>query len=108
MLKNDPKAIQAAGGAPGSIIVGGPSPNAGTTFTSQQEIKMSKNESDLNQILKKRIEGIQQEMSKFNNFINDFAQTADNELINLVGNINLLQRNIAHVNEMKENRLKKK
>lgn len=62
---------------------------------------MSKNESDLNQILKKRIEGIQQEMSKFNMFINDFATTADNELVNLVGNIKLLQRNIAYVKEMK-------
>jgi len=51
---------------------------------------MHKNETDLNQILKKRIEGIQFEMSKFNNFINEFAITADNELINLVGNINLL------------------
>ena len=68
---------------------------------------MSKNESDLNQILKKRIEGNQQEMSKFNHFINDFATTADNELINLVGNINLLQRNISHVNDMKENKKKK-
>ena len=64
---------------------------------------MSKNESDLNQILKKRIEGIQQEMSKFNTFINDFAMTADNELINLVGNINLLQRNIMNVQELQQN-----
>lgn len=46
-------------------------------------------------------------MSKFNHFINDFAMTADNELINLVGNINLLQRNIAHVNDMKKNKEKK-
>ena len=62
---------------------------------------MSKNETDLNQILKKRIEGIQNEMSKFNTFINDFAMTADNELINLVGNINLLQRNILNVQDLK-------
>ena len=66
--------------------------------SAQQEIKMHKNETDLNQILKKRIEGIQFEMSKFNNFINEFAITADNELINLVGNINLLQRNIINLN----------
>ena len=45
---------------------------------------MSKNESDLNQILKKRIEGIQQEMSKIYHFINDFVKTADSKLINLV------------------------
>ena len=38
-------------------------------------------------------------MSKFNSFINDFANTADNELINLVGNINLLQRNISIENK---------
>ena len=72
-------------------------------MSAQQEIKMHKNETDLNQILKKRIEGIQLEMSKFNNFINDFAITADNELINLVGNINLLQRNIINVNHQKKN-----
>jgi hypothetical protein len=41
-------------------------------------------------------------MSKFNTFINDFAMTADNELINLVGNINLLQRNIMNVQELKQ------
>ena len=37
VLKNDPKSIQGmnAAGANGSIIVGGPSVNAGTTFTSQ-------------------------------------------------------------------------
>lgn len=69
---------------------------------------MTKNESDLNQILKKRIEGIQQEMSKFNIFINDFATTADTELINLVGNIKLLQRNIAYVKEIKSKQKKKK
>jgi hypothetical protein len=63
---------------------------------------MHKNETDLNQILKKRIEGIQFEMSKFNNFINEFAITADNELINLVGNINLLQRNIINLNYQKK------
>lgn len=76
---------------------------ANNISSQQQEIKMSKNETDLNQILKKRIEGIQQEMSKFNTFINDFAMTADNELINLVGNINLLQRNIMNVQELQQN-----
>lgn len=121
VLKNDPNKIQGqqgagapsaagAGGQGGqtTIIASGPAQSGGSAFSSQQEIKMSKNESDLNQILKKRIEGIQQEMSKFNHFINDFAMTADNELINLVGNINLLQRNISHVNEMKAKKKKKK
>ena len=54
------------------------------------EIKISKGETDLNSILKKRIEGIQEEMSKFNRNINDFATTCDSELNNLIGNINLL------------------
>lgn len=47
-------------------------------------------------------------MSKFNIFINDFATTADTELINLVGNIKLLQRNIAYVKEIKSKQKKKK
>ena len=81
-------------------LLGGATSAATNISSQQQEIKMSKNETDLNQILKKRIEGIQMEMSKFNTFINDFAMTADNELINLVGNINLLQRNIINVNEL--------
>jgi hypothetical protein len=54
------------------------------------DIKISKGETDLNSILKKRIEGIQDEMSKFNKNINDFASTCDTELNNLIGNINLL------------------
>ena len=55
-------------------------------------------ETDLNSILKKRIEAIQEEMSKFNTNINDFAETCDSELNNLIGNINLLQRNLGFLN----------
>ena len=46
-------------------------------------------------------------MSKFNLFINDFATTADTELINLVGNIRLLKRNIAYVKDEKAKNVKK-
>lgn len=70
----------------------------------QPDIKISKNgsagsgETDLNSILKKRIEGIQGEMQKFNTNINEFAETCDTELNNLIGNINLLQRNLGYLN----------
>lgn len=70
VLKNDPNKLQGTGqGAAGSgvggglggqtTVISGPAQgSSSSTFSSQQEIKMSKNESDLNQILKKRIEGI--------------------------------------------------
>jgi len=57
-----------------------------------------KQDADLNSILKKRIEGIQTEMSNFSHNINDFAETCDVELKNLIGNINLLQRNMGYLN----------
>ena len=41
-------------------------------------------------------------MTKFNKFISEFASTADYELINLVGNINLLQRNLNTVRQLKK------
>jgi hypothetical protein len=58
----------------------------------QQEVKIKKTEQDLNQILKKKIEGIQGELTKFNSFMTEFAASADEELVNLVGNVNLLYR----------------
>ena len=37
-------------------------------------------------------------MSKFNQNISEFAETCDTELNNLIGNINLLQRNLGYLN----------
>jgi len=52
--------------------------------------KLGRHDTDLNSILKKRIESIQSEMTKFSENIGEFALTCDLELNNLIGNINLL------------------
>lgn len=42
----------------GGLPISSSAPSVSTNMSAQQEIKMHKNETDLNQILKKRIEGI--------------------------------------------------
>ena len=71
---------------------------AGKEGSENGEIKISKGETDLNSILKKRIQGIQDEMGVFNKNISEFANACDSELSNLIGNINLLQRNLGYLN----------
>jgi potassium voltage-gated channel Eag-related subfamily H protein 8 len=61
------------------------------------DIKGNKDDNDVGSILKKRIEGINDEMGKFNKNINEFTQTCDTELNDMVGNINLLARNIGYI-----------
>ena len=62
---------------------------------------MAKNESELNEILKARIDSIQDEMERFNKYITSFAGKADLELLNVVGNVNLLHRNLGHASALK-------
>ena len=64
-------------------------------------ISMAKTENDLNEILKNRIDVIQSEMERFNSFIVEFAETADLELLNVVGNVNLLHRNMDHAKNIR-------
>ncbi|CDW72458.1 cation channel family protein [Stylonychia lemnae] len=104
--KSSYKYIQVREKSDGAIIHqhGGEKPSQGNLESRaemQNDIKLGKEqgETDLNSILKRRIEGIQNEMSKFNQNISEFAETCDTELNNLIGNINLLQRNLGYLNQ---------
>jgi hypothetical protein len=49
---------------------------------------------DLNLLLKKKIEGIQEEMNKFTKNINEFALTCEDELGTLLTNLEKVQKNL--------------
>lgn len=62
---------------------------------------MPKDETDLSLILRKRLEGIEQEMSDFNSLIEYFAFAVDAEMQNFTGNMGRLQKNLNRVHMMK-------
>lgn len=62
---------------------------------------MPKDETDLSLILRKRLEGIEQEMSDFNSLIEYFAYAVDSEMQNFTGNMGRLQKNLNRVHMMK-------
>lgn len=64
-------------------------------------IQVPKHETDLSFILRKRLEGIKNEMSDFNNLIHDFCFAVDSEMTNFTANMGRLQKNLNRVHMMK-------
>lgn len=62
---------------------------------------MPKHETDLSLILRKRLEGIENEMNDFNGLIQDFAFAVDTEMQNFTANMGRLQKNLNRVHMMK-------
>ena len=60
-----------------------------------------KHETDLSLILRKRLEGIQNEMFEFNNLVHDFTYAHDSEIQKFTVNMGRLQKNLNRVHMMK-------
>ena len=50
-------------------------------------------------MLKKKIDGIQEEMNTFTKNINEFALTCDKELATLLKNLDMIQKSVKHGNQ---------
>ena len=64
-------------------------------------IQVPKDETDLSLILKKRMQGIENELLEFNSLIGDFLYAVDSEMENFTVNMGKLQKNLNKVHMMK-------
>ena len=64
-------------------------------------MQIAKDETDLDVILRKRMEGIENEMKEFNSLIEDFANVVDSEMNGFTHNMKRLQKNLNRVHMMK-------
>lgn len=64
-------------------------------------VQVSKHETNLSFILRKRLEGIEVEMNDFNCLIQEFAYAVDTEMQNFTANMGRLQKNLNRVHMMK-------
>jgi hypothetical protein len=55
--------------------------------TNEQDLR-KENSADLHAVLKKKIDGIQEEMGKFAKNINDYVRSCDNEIVAIVDGLN--------------------
>ena len=56
--------------------------------------QMTTNETDINIILRRRLEEIENQMTDFSSTVYDFASLADHEIQNLTNNMGKLQKNL--------------
>jgi len=61
------------------------------------QVEIPINNTNIEFIIRKRLEGIHVEMDDFLNVVKEFAYTVDNELYNLTNNMAMLQKNLNKV-----------